>query len=554
MFVGVTGQKIDLPILPTAKGAGFNSYENQHDPRCHPKTRVKLLRQITEWADDPQGECIFWLNGMAGTGKSTITRTVAQLFDERKELGASFFFKRGGDDRGHAALFCTTVTDQLIHKLPCLAPYVRSAIEADPAITGKTMRHQFEKLLLQPLGKVAVDPQNPLKVLVVVDALDECDREEDVRVIIDLMSQSKDLKSVRLKFFATSRPELPIRLGFEDIRGRYEDLVLHQIPEPIIEHDISMFIRDQLSRIRDEYNKTVPGHRELPAAWPSQTEVHVLVKLAFPLFIFAATACRFINERRYGGGGPDERLAKILEYQGSGQKDDLDVTYLPVLNQLLVGISGLAKGTVVKEFRDIVGSIIILASPLSTAALARLIRVPKGVIDDRLDLLHSVLSVPSELDTPVRLLHLSFRDFLLDPEKRRTNPFWVDEEESNSKLATHCLQLMSRDENLKKDICDLRTPGRLRTEVDQRTVDEYLPAEVQYACLYWVYHLKESKGMIRDEGSAHNFLKRHFLHWLEALSLIRRISESIRLINELQSVVDVSSDNCHALAFANRNN
>jgi hypothetical protein len=79
---------------------------------------------------------------------------VAQLFDERKELGASFFFKRGEGDRGHAALFWTTVTYQLIHKLPCLAPHVRSAIEEDPVITGKTMRDQFEKLLLQPLGKV----------------------------------------------------------------------------------------------------------------------------------------------------------------------------------------------------------------------------------------------------------------------------------------------------------------------------------------------------------------------------------------------------------------
>jgi hypothetical protein len=401
---------------------------------------------------------------------------------------------------------------------------------------------------------VAVDPQNPLKVLVVVDALDECDQEEDVRVIIDLMSQLKDLKSVRLKFFATSRPELPIRLGFEDIRGRYEDLVLQQIPELIIEHDISMFIRDQLSRIRDEYNKTVPRLRKLPADWPSQTKVQLLVKMAIPLFIFAATACRFINERRNGGGGPDERLTKILEYQARGQEDDLDITYLPVLDQLLVGITDSAKDTVVKEFRDIVGSIIILASPLSTAALARLTRVPKSVIDERLDLLHSVLSVHSELNAPVRLLHLSFRDFLLDPEKRKTNPFWVDGKESNNKLAAHCLQLMSRDENLKKDICDLRTLGRLRTEVDQQTIDECLPADVQYACLYWVYHLKESKAMIRDGELAHNFLERHFLHWLEVLSLTGKISESIRLIDELQNLANVSSDQCYALVFANRNN
>src|SRR5690242_5930826 len=106
-----------LSKLPTAKGAAFDSHADEHHARCHPGTRVDLLNQINEWADGP-GECIFWLNGMAGTGKSTISRTVAQNFADRGVLGASFFFKKGEGDRGRAALFFTTITTQLVDKFP----------------------------------------------------------------------------------------------------------------------------------------------------------------------------------------------------------------------------------------------------------------------------------------------------------------------------------------------------------------------------------------------------------------------------------------------------
>ena len=119
---------MDLKQLPVACGAEFDSYTNQYEDYCLPGTRTDLLRQIMEWANLPDGKCIFWLNGRAGTGKSTISRTVTVTLQKANLLGASFFFKRGEGDRGNAMKLFTTVTIQLANSIPQLVPGVQKAI------------------------------------------------------------------------------------------------------------------------------------------------------------------------------------------------------------------------------------------------------------------------------------------------------------------------------------------------------------------------------------------------------------------------------------------
>jgi len=101
--------KIDVTRLPTAKGASFDSHAEEHNSTCLPNTRTELLRHIHGWANDKNSKPIFWLNGAAGMGKSTIARTVARTFAHHQQLGASFFFKRGEGERGNATRFFTTI-------------------------------------------------------------------------------------------------------------------------------------------------------------------------------------------------------------------------------------------------------------------------------------------------------------------------------------------------------------------------------------------------------------------------------------------------------------
>jgi NACHT domain len=531
-------QKIGFPKLPCAEGAAFDSHQNEHDARCLENTRVDLQRQIAGWAEDPNGKCIFWLKGMVGTGKSTIARTVAHSFKDKGQLGASFFFKRGEGDRGNASRFFTTIADDLAIKVPSLVPSIAKAISVDPRIPEKALNEQFEKLIRQPLLAMTYTPRQALTLIIVIDALDECEKEKDIREILRLLAKVKDVRPVCLRIFVTSRPELPIRLGFAEISEETrQDLALQEIPEVDIEHDMSTYLRHEFMRIRVEYSKRSP-QRPLSADWPGDRNIQILVKMAIPLFIFAATVCRFVADPIKGN--PKKRLSAILEYQMASQASKFDKTYLPILNQLLIDQDEAEKEELAREFREVVGTIIILVDPLSTISLARLLNIEEEDVNGRLDLLHSVLSIPTNGNAPVRPLHLSFRDFLLDPQKRGKSPFWVDERKTHEMIASKCLELMSRPGCLKENLCSLQGPGTLRTEVDKRVIDECLPAHVQYACRYWVHHLEQSKGHIRDGDQIHLFLQKHLLHWLEAMSLMQKISETITLFGILQSLALVS--------------
>jgi hypothetical protein len=533
--------------LNPVEEAKFDSYADEHEARCHPDTRVDLLCKIDRWADDPEGKRVLWLQGMAGTGKSTISRTVAHNFATKgRRLGASFFFKKSRADRGNAARFFTTIAAHLVCQLPPLAQHVRSAIDAHSGITTKTTKEQFEKLILQPLNKIHSNSKKDLKtVVIVVDALDECG-EEDIEAVLQNLADIKEVNSVRLRVFLTSRREPTlVRIFQKRLADAYQEFSLHDIDEKDIERDISIFLQDTLLKIREDRMNT----DNLDPEWPGKERTDRLKKESGKLFIYAATACRFL--RSSPEGYLEQYLSILLEENGTrdqrkGGKSDihhLDELYETVLKSSLDPVVARIKPEYEQKMIRILGSISVLADLVPAGTLAKLLwgmlegEVTEKDVANTLRPLYAVVYIPQEPDSSIQLIHLSFRDFLVNSDKRAKD-FWVDEKETHRKLAIRCLQLL--DENLTKDICRLLKPGKLRRNIDKQTILEYLPLEVQYACRHWVYHLKGSEIKVQDEDQAHQFLKRHFLHWLEALSVIGRVSESVGMIDELQSMTDVS--------------
>lgn len=129
--------------LPYAVEAPFNSYNHQHEPTCHPDTRVDVLQDIYNWSNARDKRCIFWLNGLAGTGKSTIARTIARRYSERGYLGASFFFSRGVQDMSHAGRFFTSLAAQLSNYIPSLQHYISNAISKNKDIASQSLSDQW---------------------------------------------------------------------------------------------------------------------------------------------------------------------------------------------------------------------------------------------------------------------------------------------------------------------------------------------------------------------------------------------------------------------------
>ncbi|KAK6208142.1 hypothetical protein LQW54_007050 [Pestalotiopsis sp. IQ-011] len=258
--------KTILEGLPVAHGAAYDSHVNEHDPLCHPDTRTEVLREIREWACDPESMSVYWLNGMAGTGKSTISRTLAHSFSRVQTLGVTFFFKRGEGDRAGTGKLFTTVANSLVQQIPEMTASVQDVLNKNPTIIQEAMRDQFQKLILEPISEIEPQDSSPQTRLVIIDALDECEREEDVKVLIDLLCQretpehdmlfrNRTHRHIKLKFFLTSRPELPIRLGFKAAHGKFQDLILHDVGESVIKQDIAAYIGHELGIIKEQFNR-----------------------------------------------------------------------------------------------------------------------------------------------------------------------------------------------------------------------------------------------------------------------------------------------------------
>jgi hypothetical protein len=467
---------------------------------------------------------------MAGMGKSTIAHTVARRYLDQGRLAASFFFSRGGGDISNAGKFVTTIAVQLAVHIRPVQPHICDAITERRIITSQTLADQWRQLILGPLLKLDGSDTYPSYV-VVLDALDECEGEDYVRTIIQLLAEARSLKKVRLRVLITSRPEIPIRYGFCQIpNAEHRDFVLHNIEAAIVDYDIFIFLHHEMGLIGQEW--------ALGTGWPGEQALRKLVVNASGLFIWAATACRFIRE---GRGYAAKRLLMMLDGSTStlAPEHHLNNVYTTVLKSTIHDeYLEAEKEDRYSVLKQVLGTIVLLYSSLSIDSLSGLLYLPKETIEGGLADLHAILDIPKDTGKPLCLHHPSFRDFLLDKDRCNDPNFWVDERQAHRTLADNCIRLMSN--SLKQDVCRQGAAGILMAEVESSQIEQCLPPGITYACLYWVRHLQKSGAQLYDNDQVHQFLQIHLLHWLEALGWIKRTSEGILAILSLEKLISVS--------------
>jgi hypothetical protein len=468
---------------------------------------------------------IYWLSGMAGTGKSTIARTIARRCCDEGRLGASFFFSLGGGELDSARRFVTSIAVQLARRSPALRAGVCSAIRANPDIVSQTLSDQWKQLVMGPCAMLP--PLAPL--VIVVDALDECADERGVAFVLQLAAgKTLSLASSGLLLFLTSRPEIPIREGLENIpASERRHLVLHRISPAIVDEDIRIYIEHNLGNML----------RKRPLSEASAGGViDELVRSAGGLFIWAATACRFVKD-----GRPKEKrrlemlLQRAVPATRSHPQHKLDEIYHDVLaNAISPELSEEEAEDVCLSLRIVLGAIAVLFSSLSALSLDSLLGLEEGEVQELMSDLHSIFDVPDDQQQVIRSQHASVGDFLLDRRRCADKRFWVDEQWAHTHVACQCLKDL--EDNLKRDMCDLREPGTLAQDVSASMIDTLFLPHLRYACLNWVRHVHGSNNTIDLADTITQFLRQHFLHWLEALSLLQKLGDGVEMMSLLESL------------------
>ncbi|GAB1527796.1 hypothetical protein RhiTH_010984 [Rhizoctonia solani] len=260
-----------LTALSPVDSAAYNSLLSHDVNRraCTQNTRLNILLELEQWSQDWTKPNVFWMNGMAGTGKTTIAYTFAKSLKHRAALGASFFCTRTSDECQNVGRIVPTIAYQLALCSSSFRSALLGVLEKEPNIKSQSIDSQCQRLIKDPL--LIAENLKEKGLVVVIDALDKCNNANGVQTILDVLFRITP--NLPLKFFITSQPEPDIRHRIEAQSDLNRSMcVLHEIEKSMVEADIELYLREVLGSSISEHNLTQ------------------LAKLSGRLFIYAATA------------------------------------------------------------------------------------------------------------------------------------------------------------------------------------------------------------------------------------------------------------------------
>jgi hypothetical protein len=495
-------------------------------------TREQLLRDIMAWAEAPAAPVVFWLNGLAGTGKSTIARTICENLAKTGLLGASFFLSRQVAERRHAPNVVRTIAYQLARQQRAFADALSATLHDSPDLaSSEVLRRVATELLFKPAGVLA----EGITPVFVIDALDECTDDNLGRPggeLLPLLLRGLLQMSGRVKLLITSRNEPAIVRMFESASlGMQRAVVrLHDLDSVVVRADIRKYLTQSFANI-------VKNHPEMDLIdWPSQEDLNTVASIADALFVFAATVIRFVGTPKQN---PRARLDIMLARRNGGSASPyrlLDRVYLQVLRTSVLSEEPGDEVVLCESLRLVVGSIVAAQQPLSVAVHALLL--DQDPADVRLVVGSLSALLLSTNEEPVRIFHPSFPDFIVDSRRCDESRFLVVLEEDHLHLAHGCLALLNR--HLKYNIANLDDFDVANADVENlddhlirgicqgsNIIGPALPQALFYAARHWAAHVVLITAVdARLAEILMLFCHHHLLHWLEFLSLIQSLAYS----------------------------
>ena len=513
----------DLLVLNTCRRSPAAGCQYGNRKGCLRGTRETVLNEIDLWAKDPDKSPVFWLNGLAGTGKSTIAQTVSEWTFADGLLGASFFCSRDYVDRSDLDFIFPTLAFQLAHKYPTFRSVLVPLLQSNPDVIHGSLHNQMEKLIVEPLRSAGVS------TVIVIDALDECKDEEPSSAILSVLGRFAE-QIPGVKFFITSRPELQIKTGFclPLLKDMTSILALHDVHPSSINSDIRLFFKHELSELA--------RRRELEG-WPSDEHIDILCHRAAGLFIYAVATVKFLDSKLHL---PDSRLDVIVNLPESTvpegktpikPKTTLDSMYTSILQTAF----GQGDPEVDRKVRSTIGAVVLFSNPLPPSGIAELIGLDPKEVKLLLALLQSLLSLDEDPNQPVKPFHKSFPDFITDASRCLDARFHISPKTLHLELAINCLRLMN--DGLTQNLLSLPN-YTLNSEVaDLHTrIENRVSIALRYACRSWHKHLAAVQGDFTNVVShLRLFLEEHFLAWLEVISALGVVREAVVALEILAS-------------------
>ncbi|KAF7964708.1 hypothetical protein HWV62_3691, partial [Athelia sp. TMB] len=458
-----------LDKLPYAEGASWNP-----TLACLPGTRITLLSLVHDWARSCDNRHIFCLKGVAGSGKTAISNTVAQALKAAGLLASAFFFDRADASRNTPRLLFSTIARDVAGLYPAIAADIAATLEAEPALASAHLSRQFEAFIAGPLRRHQID--HP--IILVIDALDEAVPDEADADLLTILRDEVPKLPARVRVFVTSRPTRVV----EQVLRDEEHITTHTLDINSAESqlDIATYID---SMVRDDMIRSQMG-----TPWPDEPLIHDLKVKTEGHFIWITTVFSYLRSAYQ----PREKLRALISSSvAHGQV--LEPTRK--INELYATILEVCGDWNDPAFREgyalFMGSVMAVKRPLSLAALRALHggsqELSLGSLPQRFG---SVLVGLQHEHEPIHTLHLSFREFVTvsAAESVHTEKFSLSEQEHSRKLAELCLQTMVRE----MTAAPVAGAGYLADHVDDRPGIPKLTGlseQLLYGCESWSDHI-----------------------------------------------------------------
>ncbi|GAB1524878.1 hypothetical protein RhiTH_008034 [Rhizoctonia solani] len=513
-----------LEGLGPEKQAAYDSALSETVGRrtCTEGTRTKVISDLVEWAHDKNAPAIYWMNGMAGTGKTTIAYSFAEWLKQHELLAGSFFCTRTSAACRDVAKIVPTVVYQLARYSATFQSILYDILSAEPDAATKNITNQFESLLKEALEKTRGKGKGDAldNLVIVIDALDECEDPRGVETILDRLFQYAP--HLGLKFFVTSRPEPGIYAKMAANVGCRGGMVLHDIETSLVSKDIELYLEQELASI--------------PLRVP-ESDLKQLVDRSGALFIYAATLVRYIRTAKRSVN-PYNRLQSILASSSGASREhaQIDKLYLAVLESALEDEE--LEHSERETIRAVLHTVLMTQEPIRVETIALLAGIdgPERV-EYALAPLRSVLH-QSESTGLVSTLHASFPDFMFS--HTRSGSYFCDMDKHSPGMAHRCFAVMK--DQLRFNICDLPSSFIADENVDnlQDRIKHRISATLAYVCRYWASHvgLTPANDDLLEDLSV--FLSERLLFWMEVMSLRRELLAGIEGFLALKQWLRVS--------------